>query len=415
MRLLPGRVLSAPSALVPMSPRALKVGVYAATSLSTIATFYHFSYLFFLLRDRFGFDDRLNLRVAALHGGVYVFAAWQGGKFAERHGYLTSLQVGFAGLFLCMVAGALMPSAAGILAVVVAYTVVLLLIWPALEALATADVPPARVPHMVGVYNLTWSGSAALAYFTGGPLYDRLGAHLIFTVPAVIFLFQSAALREMARRIHPEPTRPDVSELVVTPLAPPVELRAHPERTATFLRLAWIANPLSYVAIYTLLAVMPGLASALGLSPTQVGVFCSVWFFSRLVSFGVLWRWTGWHYRFRFLATGYALLMASFLAILLAPNVAVLVVGQIAFGASTGMTYYSSLFYSMDLSETRAEHGGLHEAGIGLGIFAGPAVGALALQLFPAWPQAGVMAVTGVLAGGLVAMLTVWRRGARGR
>jgi predicted MFS family arabinose efflux permease len=160
---------------------------------------------------------------------------------------------------------------------------------------------------------------------------------------------------------------------------------------------------------------MPGLATALGLSPTQVGLFCSIWFFARLVSFGVLWRWTGWHYRFRFLVVGYVLLMTSFLTILLAPNVAVLVIGQIVFGTSAGMTYYSSLFYSMDLSEARAEHGGLHEAGIGLGICAGPAVGALSLQMFPAWPHAGAMAVTGVLAGGLVAMLTVWRRGARRR
>lgn len=398
-----------------MSPRVPKAWVYAFTSLSTIATFYHFSYLFFLLRDRYGFDNRLNLRVAALHGAVYVFAAWQGGRFAERRGYATSLMVGFAGLCVCMVAGSLMTSAAGILAVLVAYTVVLLLIWPALEALATADVPPEHVPHMVGVYNLTWSGSAALAYFTGGPLYDWLGGRLIFSVPAALFLFQGGVLWWVTRRLPPVASRPDVAELVVAQAAPPMELGTHPERAATFLRLAWLANPLSYVAIYTLLAVMPGLASALGLSPTQVGLFCSIWFFARLVSFSLLWRWTGWHYRFRFLAIGYVLLMASFLTILLAPSVAVLVVGQIVFGASAGMTYYSSLFYSMDLSDAKAEHGGLHEAGIGLGICAGPAVGALSLQLFPAWPNAGAIAVTVVLAGGLLAMLTVWRRGARSR
>jgi predicted MFS family arabinose efflux permease len=398
-----------------MSPRVPKAWVYAFTSLSTLATFYHFSYLFFLLRDRYGFDNRLNLRVAALHGAVYVFAAWQGGKFAERRGYAMSLMVGFAGLFVCMVAGFLMTSAAGNLAILVAYTVVLLLIWPALEALATADVPAERVPHMVGVYNLTWSGSAALAYFTGGPLYDWLGARLIFSVPAALFLFQGAVLWWVTRRSRPVASRPDVAELVVAPPAAPVELGTHPERAATFLRLAWLANPLSYVAIYTLLAVMPGLASALGLSPTQVGLFCSIWFFARLVSFSLLWRWTGWHYRFRFLVIGYVLLMASFLTILLAPSVAVLVVGQIVFGASAGMTYYSSLFYSMDLSDARAEHGGLHEAGIGLGICAGPAVGALSLQLFPAWPHAGAIAVTAVLAGGLAAMLTVWRRGTRAR
>ncbi len=41
------------------------------------------------------------------------------------------------------------------------------------------------------------------------------------------------------------------------------------------------------------------------------------------------------------------------------------VVAQIAFGISVGLIYYSSLFYSMDVGETKGEHGGLHEAMIG--------------------------------------------------
>ncbi len=395
-----------------MSLRIPKGTVYAATALSTIATFYHFSYLFFLLRDRYSFDNRLNLRVAALHGAIYVFAAWQGGRFAERRGYTASLTAGFVGLFLCMVVGALVSSAAALLAVMAVYTIVLLLVWPALEALAIADEPPERVPHLVGLYNLTWSGSAALAYFTGGPLYDRIGARMIFGIPAVIFLVQLVFLFWLSRRPASASPRP-VADVAAVVSSMPDDFRGSPERSVTFLRLAWLANPLSYMAIYTLLAVMPGLAASLGLTPTQVGLFCSIWFFARLGSFILLWQWPGWHYRFRFLAGGYASLMASFLAILLAPNLAVLVIAQVAFGASAGLTYYSSLFYSMDLSEAKAEHGGLHEAGVGVGICAGPLVGTAALQMFPAWPQAGAIAVTAVLTGGLVTMLAVWRSGAR--
>lgn len=396
-----------------MSPRALKRGYYILTAVSTVAASYYFNYLFFFLHDRFGFDDRTNLWVAALHGGIYMFAAWQGGKFAERRGYVTSLKVGFAGLVLCVTTGAWMTTAAGTLIVLAVYTMVLLLIWPALEALTTADEPPERVPHAVGVYNLTWSGAAALAYFTGGPLYDWLGAGLIFWIPAALFLLQLVMVLWLMRHVPPPAPRPDVAEVVVIPHGPPIELRDQPRRSVTFLRLAWLANPLSYVAIYTLFAVMPGLAAQLGLSPTHVGVFCSVWLFARLVAFSVLWHWTGWHYRFRWLVGGYVLLVASFASILLAPNLTVLIVGQIVFGAATGLAYYSSLFYSMDLSETKAEHGGLHEAGIGLGICAGPAIGALSLHAFPNWPHAGALAVTGLLSAGLVAMVWVWRSGTR--
>jgi predicted MFS family arabinose efflux permease len=393
-----------------MSPRSLKVGVYALTALSSLASSYYLNYQFFFLRDRFGFDNRANLWVAALHGAVYVLAAWQGGRFAERYGYMTSLKLGFAGLSLCMAAGMWWSeSAPATLAVLVVYTLVLLLIWPALEALMTADVPPERVPHAVGVYNLTWSNAMAVSYFTGGTLYEWMGARLVFVVPGAIFLLQLFLVLWATRRPAAVPVRPDVAERVV-PVAPVAIGTTGAERSPVFLRLAWMANPLAYVAIYTLFAVMPELAQRLGLSPARVGLFCSVWLFARMVSFIVLWQWTGWHYRFRWLAVGYVLLVASFLSVVLAPTLAVVVVAQIVFGGATGLIYYSSLFYAMDLSEARAEHGGLHEAAIGVGICAGPALGALSLHVFPAVPHAGTLAVATLLAGGFVALLATRHR-----
>ena len=86
-----------------MSIRNLKTGYYALTALNTLATSYYLNYLFFFLRDRFGFGNRENLWVSALHGFIYIFSAWQCGKFAQRRGYLTSLKVGFGGLGLVMV------------------------------------------------------------------------------------------------------------------------------------------------------------------------------------------------------------------------------------------------------------------------------------------------------------------------
>jgi hypothetical protein len=73
--------------------------------------------------------------------------------------------------------------------------------------------------------------------------------------------------------------------------------------------------------------------------------------------------------------------------------------------------YYSSLFYSMDVGETKGEHGGLHEAAIGAGIFAGPAVGAASLQFLNGYPNAGAYAVSGLLVCGLGGL--VWLRARR--
>jgi MFS family permease len=132
--------------------------------------------------------------------------------------------------------------------------------------------------------------------------------------------------------------------------------------------------------------------------------------FARLAAFLCLWGWRGWHYRFRWLVVANATLILSFAAILLAPDVAWLVAAQAAFGLAIGLIYYSSLFYSMDVGEARAENGGIHEAVIGIGSFVGPTVGAVALQFFPRQIHAGALAVSGVLTIGLGVLVAIWAR-----
>ena len=61
--------------------------------------------------------------------------------------------------------------------------------------------------------------------------------------------------------------------------------------------------------------------------------------------------------------------------------------------------------------DTKGEHGGIHEAAIGLGNFAGPAAGAVSLHFLPQYANSGTLAVTGLLLLGLGGLLVIWRRG----
>src|SRR6266478_5961552 len=99
--------------------------------------------------------------------------------------------------------------------------------------------------------------------------------------------------------------------------------------------------------------------------------------------------------------------MVTFAVILMVPNLAVLVAAQIVFGGALGLIYYSSLFYSMDLSETKSEHGGIHEAAIGFGNFAGPAVAASSLYFLPQFASSGVLGVCVLLLGGLAGLVVM--------
>jgi len=192
---------------------------------------------------------------------------------------------------------------------------------------------------------------------------------------------------------------PDVSGALSGPQEAALQQKVPPK---TFLKMAWLSNPFAYVGIYTVIAVMPGVAEKLALSPTRVGLFCSVWWFARLATFVLLWQWRGWHYRFRWLVSSFVMLIGSFMLLLLANDLWLVMVAQLFFGFATGLIYYSSLFYSMDVGgETQGEHGGLHEAAIGAGIFAGPAVGAATLQFLPMHSSSGVFAVSVLLLCGL--------------
>ena len=173
-----------------MTHRQLKTGYFALAGLNTIASSYYFNYLFFFLRDHFGFGNKENLCISALHGLVYVFAAVQCGKFAERRGNLLSLKIGFACLTVSMCVGAFLQGSIAMYLLVAGYTTVLLFTWPALESLVSERESRSGVQRMVGIYNCTWAGAAALAYFTGGKLYEMFGRGAIFWLPAGIFAVQ---------------------------------------------------------------------------------------------------------------------------------------------------------------------------------------------------------------------------------
>ena len=98
-------------------------------------------------------------------------------------------------------------------------------------------------------------------------------------------------------------------------------------------------------------------------------------------------------------------MVLGFVGIILARNIPTVLAAQVLFGVGLGLIYYSSLFYSMDVGETKGEHGGLHEGAIGAGLFAGPVIAFAALYFWPADPSAGVKAVSGFLILGYLCLI----------
>jgi predicted MFS family arabinose efflux permease len=384
-----------------------KTACYTIEGMGSFATVLFFNYLYFFMQARHGFSDKDNLALAALLGLTYTFASWQAGRFARRHGYFTALKLGFSIMLVSLAVGSQLSSAAGQILAAIVTTLGMCLIWPTIEALVSEGETPEGVPRAVGLYNITWAVTNAIAFFIGGTFIQTFGFKSIYYLPigivvgqlALTFWLQNHATELAQLAVNKPPGAP-----------PPPDLhRPSPARAKAFLRMAWLANPFAYIAINTFIAVIPGLATRLHLSPMLAGFTCSLWCFARLATFLTLRSWTGWHYRFRWLVTAFGLLVVSFAAILIVPSLAVLLVAQIFFGAAIGLIYYSSLFYSMDASEIKSEHGGIHEAAIGVGNFVGPAVGAASLQFFPQHTHNGGIAVSVLLLCGFGVLLAIWK------
>jgi predicted MFS family arabinose efflux permease len=388
------------------SHQKIKFSCFTLEGLNSFATVLYFNYLYFFMRDRFSFDNKHNLALAAFLGFVYTISAWQAGKFAQRCGYFFALKIGFSIMAISLGAGLFLTSATGEILAAACITLGMCFIWPTLEALVSEGETAARLPRAVGIYNVVWAVTNASAFFIGGTLIENFGFKIILALPLAIALSQLALVFWLQR--HAAEIAREVLNKPKTELPPEPHQPASPKAKA-FLKMAWLANPFAYIAIQTLIAVIPGIAAKFQLSPMFAGFICSLWCFVRLGAFIALWHWTKWHYKFRWLVTAFAILIASFATILTAPNLILLIAAQIFFGGAIGLIYYSSLFYSMDAGDTRGEHGGIHEAAIGLGNCVGPVVGALSLQFLPGIPNSGAIAVSVLLLCGFGGLISIWK------
>lgn len=377
-----------------MTYRKLKTSYFVLEGVNSFATSYYFNYLFFYMHNCFGFGNMANLGLSALNGFLYMFAAWYGGQFSQRFGYFCALRTGFSTMAIALAIGSFMTTATGQIGALLLWTLGMCFTWPTLEALVSEGESRSGLQQMIGIYNTVWAAGSALAYFSGGVILEWVGMKSLFWIPFGLHLFQlllvAVVSRQPAAHLHWSRHAPAVER--ESDLTQPSSQNAR-----VFLWRAWVANPFAYVAINTVFAVVPELANRLNLSLALAGIFCSLWLFARLGAFVWLWLWPGWHYHYGWMTAAYISLLGSFAVILLVPVLWVVVLAQLFFGLSVGLLYYSSLFYSMDVGETKGEHGGFHEAAIGAGIFLGPAVGAATLYFLPGHPASGAWAVSGLL------------------
>lgn len=384
------------------SPRLLTLFSCEAIASAT-ATLASFG-IFFYTTHRFGWTQQQNLLLASGQGVVYICGALLAHPLSERLGRRAALLLLYTVLALLISVPLVHPSPAIVAPVVLAYSLLAGCTWPALESLVSDGAEPAELSRRLGMYNLDWALSGAITLALCGALIQRW--------PPGIFAIGCAGNVICALLAWLAPPTPADTAPAAAPHAEFALLRQR--RLALW--LSRIAMPATYVVIYCLAALLPTLPAFSRLPLWAVTLASSIWLVARFLIFAALGLMSWWHTRPTLLMWSAILMAGAFVGILAVgqdstagtPTLTTIALAQVLFGITVGWIYAASLYFGMVLSEGSTEHGGYHEALIGLGQAAGPGAGALATWLFPTHSSASLIAIGGVV--GLTVLATVSAR-----
>jgi MFS family permease len=354
--------------------------------------------------------------LAAALGVIYVLGALAAHAVATRLGRRGTLVLTYAAMSAAAAGALASTSQAALVTALLFYSGVSAITWPALESLVSTGAAPRELARRLGIYNCVWSGAGAITVAGAGFVLKHWPAG-IFVQPMLVHAAMAALVwaaglrRQVAEPVGPH--EPGGSDNATAAGA------AEPELLQVRTLALWmsrLALPATFVVISSLLAVMPTLPLILRLDPTARTVVASVWMLARWAAFFMLGMTSWWHTRPRALLWAAILLLAAFVAITFRPEwlprsptiatgpwVVWLVAWQVLLGLALGLVYSASLYFGMVLSRGSTEHGGYHEALIGLGTVIGPGAGAAAEILGGGSAGWGVAAVSGIIAATVLA------------
>jgi MFS family permease len=382
-----------------MQIHSIEALVSIASNLLTIG-------IFFFMQHRFGWTLLQNFLLSAGLGAVYIVGALAAHGISQKLGRRMALLAAYSIIIVITLFAGLFTSPMVCTIVILAFAATSATTWPVIENLvSTGDADPHALSRRLATYNAVWAAVGALVMAVNGTIIEKFPTG-VFLIPCAVVCAAAGivALGKIEANVEGgewsvEGKKDGFSNSPPSTLHPPP---ASPEpqllrQRVLALWLSRICVPAMYLMIYSLAAMLPSLPVVQPLRPAMQTLLSSIWMAVRWGTFITLGASIFWHTRPRLLLVAAFALLISFLIITVPQSVGLMIVGQILFGIATGLIYTASLYFGMVLSEGSTEHGGYHEALIGLGMTLGPAVGAGTGWIFPQSQGAAVVAISALI------------------
>ncbi len=303
--------------------------------------------LFAILAIPFGkLSDRVNRR-SMLYAGCFLLAVVSIGlRFCTNKYHLLLL---FPGIGISMA-----------------------LFWPSYEAWLAEREDEGQLLHRVMLFNLFWSVGITLGPAISGYLYQDVNPFRPFYLACagglltlIIIVLQKTESTTSTAESLDEPT-----EII------------YPSRLVrkTYLSLGRCANFASWFALGVLRRLAPKLTKETGILPSTFGNFMLALGGVQTLTF--LFLGTGystrWHYRFAPLLITQILAILCFVGIWKIHQTFFWICAFSIIGISVAFSYFSSLYYGLNMHSDKGNKSGWHEAILGVGSLLGPMVGGIA-------------------------------------
>ena len=342
---------------------------------------------------------------------VYAGSSFAISRLSDTMGSLRLIALGL--VLLIVLALPLVALAGGVPVLCLANGVVGLAMgcfWAPLERQLSLLSPGKQLWRSLGVFNLAWAAGVGLGSVAGPGAYAGYGLGRSLWLCAGLAL---VALVAVFSRL-PRPAEEGGNGVERGASSGSSSRRGPAEdRAAAFVTVGRLANFTSYFAIGGLTYFFMFYANSHGIRSEIAGWL----YFSRdLARFGTFF-WlqvsSRWHYSMHFLgalqfAAGLSLIVSG-----LSADLWVLAAAFAVFGVFAGLSYYSSIFYGLNLRHREGKHSGLHEAILAFAGSVSPLCCGVVGQMFVGSPSVILLFLGAVVLGGLVLEIAVLRRAER--
>ncbi len=263
--------------------------------------------------------------------------------------------------------------------------------WPPMENWVAEGKNYEEILKSIGIYNMAWSIGLLLGPLTGGFLFEK-GVMAPFYFAAAIAGGLGIFLAFVSRSSTPEAEMKTLNGSYLL------------REDNRYLMAGWMSNFISWFILGNIRNIFPKLAISTGISAGTLGMLISTVGLAQIFSFYFIRRWEGWHYRIFPLLIFQGMAAVGMLFIYFGRSPIVLAFGMAAIGVSNGMTYYSSIFYSLHRDSKRGLASGLHETILGTGGVLGPLLGGFVASYNIRWPylMCLVLVAAGIVAESLI-------------